>query len=47
MVIWPREIVEKEINDMILAGINVKSVIESNTYSGLEAKVKFTEWKKV
>ena len=47
VVIWPRDIVEKDINDMILAGINVKSVIESNTYSGLEAKVKFTEWKKV
>jgi len=47
VVIWPRDIVEKDINDMVLAGINVKSVIESNTYSGLEAKVKFTEWKKV
>jgi len=47
VVIWPRDIVEKDINDMILAGINVKSVIESNTHSGLEAKVKFTEWKKV
>jgi len=47
VVIWPRHIVEKDINDMVLAGINVQSVIESNTYSGLEAKVKFTEWKKV
>ena len=32
---------------MMLSGINVNSVVESHTYSGLEAKVKFTEWKKV
>jgi hypothetical protein len=32
---------------MVLAGIDVNDVLESNTYSGLEAQVKFTEWKKV
>jgi ribonucleoside-diphosphate reductase alpha chain len=31
---------------MILSGLNVQSVIKSNTYSGLEAKLKFTTWKK-
>jgi hypothetical protein len=25
----------------------VKNVVESNTYQGLEAKLKFTVWKKV
>jgi hypothetical protein len=47
VVIWPTNIKEKDINDMILSGHNVKSMIESNTYSGLEANLKFTVWKKV
>jgi transcription elongation factor Elf1 len=47
VVIWPSSIKEKDINDMIIAGLNVQSVIESNTYSGLEAKLKFTTWKKI
>ena len=38
---------EKDINDMVLSGLDVQSVIESNTYSGLEAKLKFTTWKKI
>lgn len=46
VVIWP-PVPEKDINDMVLAGRNVKSLIESNTYQGLQAKVKLTEWKKV
>ena len=47
VVIWPNSIVEKDINDMILSGHNVMSVLESNTYKGLEAKVKFNNWKKI
>jgi predicted RNA-binding Zn-ribbon protein involved in translation (DUF1610 family) len=47
VVIWPSGIVEKDINDMILAGHDVQSVIKLNTYSGLEAKVKFNNWKKI
>jgi len=47
VVIWPSNIKEKDINDMILSGLNVQSVIESNVYSGLEAKLKFTTWKKI
>lgn len=47
IVIWPSSIKEKDINDMILSGLNVQSVIELNTYSGLEAKLKFTTWKKI
>ena len=47
VVIWPSGIVDKDINDMVLSGLNVMDVLKSNTYSGLEAKVKFTEWKKV
>ena len=47
VVIWPSNIVEKDINDMVLGGHDVKKVVELNTYSKLQAKVKFTEWKKV
>ena len=41
VIIWPKQIVEKDINDMALAGHDIMSVLESNTYSGLKAKVKF------
>ena len=47
VVIWPSTIIEKDINDMVISGLNIQSVIESNTYSGLEAKLKFTTWKKI
>ena len=47
VVIWTSFVKEKDINDMILSGLNVHDMIESNTYSGLEAKLKFTTWKKI
>ena len=47
VVIWPSTINQKDINDMVLAGLNVQSVVESNTYYGLEAKLKFNTWKKI
>lgn len=47
VVIWDSNIREKDINDMVNAGLDVQRVVESNTYQGLEAKVKFTEWKRV
>ena len=46
VVIWPNEIKEKDINDMILSGHNVMSVLECNTYSDLEGTLKLTNWKK-
>jgi predicted RNA-binding Zn-ribbon protein involved in translation (DUF1610 family) len=47
IVIWPNGIDDKDINDMVMSGLDVQSVIESNTYSGLEAKLKFNTWKKI
>ena len=47
ITVWSKSIQQKDINDMILAGLSVMDMLESNTYSGLEAKVKFNEWKKV
>jgi transcription elongation factor Elf1 len=47
IVIWPSNIIQKDINDMVLSGHDVMSVVELNTYSGLEAKIKFNNWKKI
>ncbi len=47
VVIWPTNIGEKDINDMVLAGHDVQSVVESNVYSGLKAKLQFNTWKKI
>lgn len=47
VVIWPTSIEQKDINDMVLTGLNVIDVLKSNIYSGLEAQIKFNNWKKV
>jgi len=47
VVIWPSNIYEKDINDMVLAGHDVQNIVESNTYEGLEANLKFTTWKRI
>ena len=48
--IWSETIKEKDINDMILAGVpasKIEEVINTNTYSGLQAITAFNAWKKV
>ena len=47
VVIWPSNITEKDINDMVLSGHDVMSMLKLNTYQGLEAKIKFNNWKKI
>ena len=47
VVIWPRSIIEKDINDMALAGHDIMGILNTNTYSGLEAQIQFNNWKKV
>jgi len=47
VVIWPSNIHEKDINDMVLAGHDVQSIVELNTYEGLEANLQFTNWKRI
>ena len=47
IIIWPNNIEQKDINDMVLAGHEIMSVLKLNTYSGLEAKIKFNNWKKI
>ena len=38
---------EKDINDMVLAGHDVQSIVESNVYNGLKAKLQFNTWKRI
>ena len=47
VVIWPKQIKEKDINDMVLAGHDVQSIVESNIYKGLEANLQFNTWKRI
>ena len=46
VVIWPSSIKEKDINDMVLAGHNVQEIVESCTFKGLKATLKFNDWRK-
>jgi hypothetical protein len=46
IVIWPKNVKYKDVNLMILNGIDVMEVISKNTYSGLLATLNFNEWKK-
>ena len=47
VVIFPSSIDEKDINDMVMAGHDVQKIVECNTYSGLQAQLKFNKWKKI
>jgi hypothetical protein len=47
VVVWPQKYEQyKDINDMVLANLDVKKLVKQNTYAGLEAKLKFTAWKR-
>ena len=47
VVIWPSNIKEKDVNEMILAKHNICDIIKTNTFSELKAKLKLNLWKKV
>ena len=47
VVIWPSNIKEKDVNEMILAKNDICTILESSTYSELTAKLKLNLWKKV
>ena len=44
--IWSEDIQQKDINDMVLAGLEPQSIIDANTYSSLAAKLKLSSWRK-
>jgi hypothetical protein len=48
--LWPESNPFKDINDMILGGYtaqNITTQINQNVFSGLEAKARFANWKRV
>jgi len=47
VVIWPSNIKEKDVNEMILAKYDICTILKSSTYSELKAKLKLNLWKKV
>ena len=50
VVIWPSNLDGKDINDFVLSGYSIEKIlgiINENSYSGMKAKVKFNEWKRV
>lgn len=44
IVIWPREY-PKDVNDMVLAGIDVYATVQKHTYQGLRAELEYQRWK--
>ena len=47
--IWPDHIIEKDINDMAyrMSTREIQKVIDNNTFSGLEATLRFRDWRRV
>lgn len=46
---WPDDIEEKDINDLIKAGktvTDIREIIDTNAYEGLQATLKITQWKR-
>lgn len=45
--IWPDNLAEKDINDMVLKGLKPLDIINDCVYIGLKAKLRLQEWKRV
>ena len=46
VVIWPNDLWHKDVNDMVLDGVNVESVLDDCVYHGLSARMRLTDWKR-
>lgn len=47
--LWPDNVAEKDINEMVLSGKSPESVLETinkNTYTGLAAQLRYNEWRR-
>jgi hypothetical protein len=48
--LWPDTVQEKDINEMVLSGKSIESIVDTintNTFQGMEAKLRFISWRKV
>lgn len=46
LCIWPDKLIDKDINDMVLCGLDPQSIVDGNTYSGLSGKLQLSYWRK-
>ena len=49
VALWPSYIKYKDVNEMVVAGMkpaDLKLIIDNNTFSGLEAKLQLSIWRK-
>ncbi len=46
IVIWPDDLEIKDINDMVLSGVDHNKIIRENTYNGLSAMARLSMWRK-
>jgi hypothetical protein len=47
--IWPEKILQKDVNEMILSGYEpeeLKIIVDKNTFSGIDAKLRIEMWRK-
>lgn len=48
VVIWPKNIIQKDVNEMVMSGISdVQTIINTNTFKGMQAILEFQEWRKL
>ena len=48
--LWPDHMKEKDINDMVIAGYSkkeVQEIITNNSFSGVAAKLRFADWRRI
>ena len=43
IVLFPKEVIAKDINEMVLKSYDIMSIIKKNTYQGLKAKLRFNQ----
>lgn len=47
VVVWPRTLHEKDLNDMSQAGYTVPDLVRQHTYHGLRAELEFQQWRRI
>jgi len=47
IVIWPNNIEQKDINDMVIGGLAPEEIIKTRTFDGLRATLELNVWRKV
>lgn len=45
--IWPETLLEKDLNEMVIAGYDPLELVKEYTSKGLTAQVEFTQWRKI